>query len=112
MQPDQSGFVERIHYTIEDRFYTLETPFSCVLPRVGNITLFPGGGFKKTAYVKFKERTMGELEYSIQYGHPDGSYCRRSKKELKLDVFKHDKGTDQEAVTVNWTIKQETDTAI
>lgn len=104
--------VEEFHTTIEDRFWTTPVQFNGVLPRMGAITLFPGGGFKKDAFDRFEERTKGRLKFSILYGHPDDKLSRRTTKILNLNIFKRTGEKELLTVVVNWTIESETDVAI
>jgi hypothetical protein len=59
--------VERLHTTIEDRFWTTPAKFEGILPRAGGVTLFPGGGFKRDAFDKFADTANGRLDFSILY---------------------------------------------
>jgi len=104
--------VEKIHTTIEDRFWTTPNKIDAVLPRNAATTIFPGGGFKKDAFDKFAATTEGRLEFSILYGHPDDKLSRRTTKTLRLDVFKRKNKEEEPVVIINWMIESETDAAI
>lgn len=105
--------VERLHITIEDRYWT--TPpntINLMLPRVAALTIFPGGGFSKEAVDKFAATTRGRLELSFLYGHPEDKFSRRATKTLRLDVFKRADDQGKITVLVNWLIEAEADVAI
>jgi hypothetical protein len=77
---------------------------TAVIPKDGNLTIFPNKGFSKTQYIGFKSRGVGRIEYSILYGHPDKAPSRRAYKLLHLDLFKKRQG-----FSLNWIVQNETD---
>ena len=104
--------VEKLHATVEDRFFDTPGQVSVTLPRMGNITIFPGGGFNKEAFAKFKDRTYGTLEYSILYGHPEDPFSRKCTKNVALSVFKDVNDKGEPTVAITWIIKEESDSEI
>jgi len=79
---------------------------------MGDITLFPGGGFKKEAFDSFGDRSYGTVEVVIKYGHPEDSLSRQWSKRVRLELVKR-KGDDGTLVVHNlWSIKEESDLAI
>ena len=103
--------LEKMRVTIEDRFVEV-TNIPFVLPRDLRLTVIPNAGFKLEAYRKFKDRTTGQLEYSMLYGHPSEAYSRRATKTLQLDVFKRKNPGKKESLTVNWLLRTEDDLAL
>jgi hypothetical protein len=80
---------------------------TAIIPKDGEVTLFPGSGFSKKQYAAFDSRGIGSVEYSIVYGPPNKSPSRRTYKLMSLDLFKA-----KQSFNLNWIIQNESDEPI
>lgn len=104
--------VEKFRTTVEDRFIDIPRTVTGILPRAGQITIYPGSGLKKEAIDAFKNRFYGTIEYSILYGHPEDALSRRWSRTLTLEVIKKKDETGKEGVTHFWFVKEDSDIPI
>jgi|SRR5271165_2606547 len=104
--------IEKFRTTVEDRFFELPVKVTGVLPRIGQTTIHPGGGFKKEAFDGFRNRFFGTIEYKILYGHPDDRLSRLWSGILTIEVIKKIDENGKQGVTHFWFIKEESDVAV
>jgi hypothetical protein len=98
------------HYAFEvGGFKVITTGTPAIIPPQNTLTFFPIRGLSKKEHAGLPARSAGGLRLLIVYGHPDGSYTRRTKRVLEVHVFKKKNGKE---VRVNWMQREGSDDPI
>jgi hypothetical protein len=98
--------IKELKTTIEGKSVTSHG--SGIIAKDGHTTFFSNSGFSGEVYNSFPERTMGQLTYQIEYGHPDLPPSRLASKTVRIDLFKK-KDKKKKILSVNWTVVSDTD---